>query len=189
MACRLPRAPDLSQFWQRVVEGSNCVSWVPAGPGEVGARGVLADTDRFDAGLFGLSAAQAARLDPQHRVFLELCWHALEDAGVDPFRSTQAIALYAACSPAVRPDPGLGSASLADEYQQMLGSSPDFLATRVSHRLDLKGESVVVQTGCSSSLVAVHLACQSLIAGHSDLALAGGVSIAPDQARGYRHQE
>ena len=187
MACRLPRARNLAELWERVRAGDDCVSRLPERPGEVGARGVLEDADRFDAALFGFSARDAAALDPQHRVFLELCWHALEDAGVDASRTAAAIALYAGCAPS--PAAADGGGSLADEYQQMLSNAPDFLATRVSHRLDLKGESIVVQTGCSSSLVAVHLAVQSVISGQSDMALAGGVSITPDQRFGYRHQE
>jgi phthiocerol/phenolphthiocerol synthesis type-I polyketide synthase E len=186
LACRAPAARDAAQLWSRILAGNSSLSEVQGVDGEVNVRGVLADADCFDAGLFGISDREASQLDRQHRVFLELCWHALEDAGIDPFRADGAISVYASCSPPAPRDPTAGS--LAAQYDALMASEPDFLAARVSHTLDLRGESIVVQTGCSSSLVAVHLACASLLAGASDVALAGGVTIAPDQTRGYRYQ-
>jgi acyl transferase domain-containing protein len=187
MSCRVPGASTLEEFWQQILTGACCISDLPAKAGEVGARGVLADVDRFDADLFRFTHSDAAALDPQHRVFLELCWHALEDAGIDPFRTDEHIAVYASSAPPAQ-GPTDGT-TLSDEYHRTLSTLPDFVATRVSHRLDLKGESVVVQTACSSSLVAVHMACQSLLTGQCDAALAGGISIAGDQSRGYAYEE
>ncbi|MGW4210339.1 beta-ketoacyl synthase N-terminal-like domain-containing protein [Lentzea sp. NPDC004789] len=191
MAGRFPGAADVGEFWRACVEGAQCTShWdgPRAAAGQVLAGGLLADQDMFDAAAFGVTPAEAELLDPQHRVFLELCWRALDDAAV-PAGGDELVSVYAAAAPSrYRP-----ARSARDDpratYQQMIANGPDYLATRVSYLLDLRGEAVNVQTACSSSLVAVHLACQSLRTGASDVALAGGVSIDPDQHEGYFHQE
>jgi phthiocerol/phenolphthiocerol synthesis type-I polyketide synthase E len=188
MAARIPQAPDLATMWRNVLAGESCIATLEARDGEVPARGVLGDVDRFDAALFGYRREEAAAMDPQHRVFLELCWHALEDAGLDPFRTDETVSAYVACGPEVAM-PTAPHASLADTYQAHIAAASDLLAGRVAHTLDLKGESLVVQTGCSSSLVAVHLACQSLLTGSSAVALAGGVAISADERRGYVMQQ
>src|SRR5437764_1285080 len=160
--------------------------------GYVKAKGVLPDADLFDAGFFGFSPREAEILDPQHRVLLECAWHALESAGCDPRGFPGRIGVFAGTS--------LNSYLLfnlmanaravdsAGSYQTLIASDKDFLATRVSYKLDLRGPSVTVQTACSTSLTAVHLACQSLLDGDCDIALAGGVSVRVPLAGGYRYE-
>ncbi|WP_035305100.1 type I polyketide synthase [Actinokineospora inagensis] len=188
MAGRFPGASDVTGFWRACVAGTSKVStWdgPRRGAGQVLAGGLLSDPDLFDANAFGVTPAEAELLDPQHRVFLEVCWLALDDAAI----RDDLVSVYAAAAPSrYAPVPGARD-DLNARYQQMIANAPDYLATRVSYLLDLRGEAVNVQTACSSSLVAVHLAVQSLRAGTSDAALAGGVSIDPDQHLGYVHQE
>jgi phthiocerol/phenolphthiocerol synthesis type-I polyketide synthase E len=188
MAGRFPGVADVVQFWQACVDGAPHVStWDGPrhGDGHVLAGGLLGDPDLFDAAAFGITPVEAELLDPQHRVFLELCWLALDDAAV----RDELVSVYASAAPSrYRPTPGARD-DLNARYQRMIANAPDYLATRVSYLLDLRGEAVNVQTACSSSLVAVHLACQSLRTGATDVALAGGVSIDPDQYLGYFHQE
>jgi phthiocerol/phenolphthiocerol synthesis type-I polyketide synthase E len=186
LAIRVPGAADASAFWRLVERGEVCIDQFDATDAEIGARGVLADADSFDAALFRFTDAEAQRLDRQHRVFLELCWSALEDAAIDPARTDGSIAVYASCASSSQDQRPTDESSA--QYQAMVETSPDFLAARVSHTLDLRGESIVVQTACSSSLVAVHLACMSLRAGQSRFALAGGITIDTDQTRGYRYE-
>ncbi|MFJ8299068.1 SDR family NAD(P)-dependent oxidoreductase [Streptomyces sp. NPDC094447] len=188
MAGRFPGADDVDALWQLSVEGRSGVAQVDdRRPGIVPARGVVRDTDRFDAGFFGIPPHEARAMDPQQRMLLEVAQHAFDDAGVDTTRAG-AVAVYAACAPGpvVPADTG---ASLAERYELDLATAAEFAATRLSYRLGLRGESITVQTGCSSSLVAVHLACQSLLGGLSDMALAGGVSFAADQNSGYPTEE
>ncbi|MDP3379274.1 MAG: type I polyketide synthase, partial [Brevundimonas sp.] len=148
----------------------------------------------FDADFFGFSPKEAAILDPQHRQFMEVAWEALENAGHPPENFKGAIGVYAGC--------GMGSyfyfnlcsnPDLVDQTGMFLlrhtGNDKDFLATRVSHILDLKGPSINVQTACSTSLVAVHYAAQALLNGECDMALAGGVTIELPHARGYLYTE
>ncbi|GAA3386935.1 SDR family NAD(P)-dependent oxidoreductase [Streptomyces roseoviridis] len=191
MAGRFPRSADIDEFWAHCVAGDDCVSrWDTHSEegGRVAASGLLEDADAFDAEFFGVSPAEAELLDPQHRVFLELAWQALESAAVVP-GGEEVVSVYAASAPS-RYRPALsGPGSENERYQRMIANSPDFLATRVAYLLDLHGEAVNVQTGCSSSLVAVHLAAQSLRSGLTDVALAGGVSLDPDQHGGYVYQE
>ncbi|HEU0052800.1 MAG TPA: type I polyketide synthase, partial [Longimicrobium sp.] len=161
-------------------------------PAFVPAHGVLADALAFDAPFFGVSQREAQVMDPQHRVFLECACAALEDAGIDPARFAGAIGVYAGSgfSPhlaQVLADPEL--AALVPRALAVLGGDKDFLTTRVSYKLGLRGPSVAVQTACSTSLVAVHLACQSLLNRECDAALAGGVTIWPNQVSGYLYQE
>lgn len=191
---RFPRSPDLDAFWNNIADGTVCITELPGKkvPGIVNFRGVLAGIDLFDGDFFSIPAGECAILDPQHRLLLECAWHALEDAGIDPASAGDDISVYAAGAPSSYLAPGeMESAglSLADRYQLMLANSTDFLATRVSYRLNLSGESMTVQTGCSSSLVAVHMACQALLSGQARVAIAGGVTIACDQSSGYLYQE
>ena len=182
-AGRFPGAPDVGTFWKRTIAGIVDIrSTGDSRPGVVARRGVVDGIDRFDAAFFGVPDREAQLIDPQQRVLLEVAQHALDDAGIDPSRQRGVVAVYAACGPS---ELAVASASLSEEYERNLASAPDFAATRISYRLGLRGESITVQTGCSSSLVAVHLACQSLLSGQSDIVLAGGVSFVLDQERGY----
>jgi acyl transferase domain-containing protein/thioesterase domain-containing protein/acyl carrier protein len=204
MAVRLPDAPTPQDFWRNLAGGLESVrqfrdeQLLAAGvplrqlkdPRYVKAGVVLDGFDEFDAEFFGFSPKEAAIMDPQHRQFLECAWEALEDAAHPPKSFPGPIGVFAGC--------GMGSyfamnvlrnRQLLDEVGLFLlrhtGNDKDFLATRLSYALDLHGPSVNVQTACSTSLVAIHLACQSLLSGESDMALAGGVTIDLPHRRGY----
>ncbi|MEM9491705.1 MAG: polyketide synthase, partial [Myxococcota bacterium] len=206
MACRFPDAPDTAQYWANLRAGREAVQFftddelVAAGvardqldqPGFVRAGVMLDDIDRFDAAFFGISPRQAQILDPQHRLFLETAWTALESAGVAPGRSAGRIGVFAGggvssyflrnllVQPRLMATVGAGAVRHANRI--------DNLATRVAYHLDLDGAALTVQTCCSSGLVAVHLACQSVLGRESDLALAGAVNVNAGQGHGYRHQ-
>ncbi|WP_240120945.1 SDR family NAD(P)-dependent oxidoreductase [Streptomyces sp. MUM 2J] len=189
MAVRAPKAPDLESFWEMCVRGEDgTTTWSRSAtePTRVPTAGLLSDVDLFDAASFGLSPAEAEVLDPQHRVFLELCWDALDGSGVVP-TSDLPTGVYASAAPSSYLVPQ--GSSEAAKYQVLTGNAPDFLATRVSYLLNLEGEAVNVQTGCSSSLVAVHLAVESLLSGNIDVALAGGVTVNLGLADGYVFEE
>jgi amino acid adenylation domain-containing protein len=206
LAGRFPGADSVEQFWTNLCEGRESITFfkdeeVPGAPPPdsglkfVKARGVLERCEWFDAALFGYGPREAELMDPQHRVFLETAWEALESAACDPARFDGAIGVFAACSL----NTYLLYNALADRasveefarafqvggYQTLMGNDKDYVATRVAYKLNLRGPSMTVQTACSSSLVAVCEACQSLAAGACDVALAGGVSISFPQQRGY----
>jgi phthiocerol/phenolphthiocerol synthesis type-I polyketide synthase E len=205
MSGRFPGAADVEAFWRNLCAGVESVqrlereALLAAGVDAslldsdryVPARALLADIDQFDAAFFGYAPAEAASIDPQHRLFLECAWEAFEDAGRAPERAG-VVGVYAGSSAngylaQVLHNPGLVQSPA--ELALLLGSDKDFLTTRVSYKLDLTGPSVAVQTACSTSLVAVHLACQALLNGECDLALAGGASIGVPQQVGYLYQE
>ena len=212
MAGRFPGARSVDEFWENQLNGVESISHfsveeleipnaaaVACDPSYVRARSVLNDVDLFDAEFFGIHPREAELMDPQHRIFLECCWHALEDAGYDPAYCSGEIGVYAGCSPPtyflsrICPRPGFigsftGGYQVAN-YQEMLGSSLDFLSTRVSYKLNLRGPSFTLQAGCSTSLLAVTQACQSLLTYQCDMALAGGVSITFPQKRGSFYQD
>ena len=208
MAAHLPGAADAGEFWRNLCAGVESIRHLDedallaagesparmARPNYVPAAAPLDGFERFDAEFFGFSPKEAAILDPQHRQFLEVAWEALEDAGHPPERFGGRIGVWAGC--------GMGSyfyfnicsnRDLVDQTGMFLlrhtGNDKDFLATRVSHILDLKGPSINVQTACSTSLVAVHYAAQALLSGECDMALAGGVTIELPQGRGYLFEE
>ncbi|MFD8320589.1 type I polyketide synthase [Kitasatospora purpeofusca] len=199
MAGSFPGAPDLDRFWSVVRAGRRTVRTEPVpGPGAAGsapgtptaptgpaapaavlAGGVLDGAELFDAAFFGYSPREAELLDPQQRVFLECAWTALEGAGYGSPVGRPVTGVYAGASLStylirhLLPDPGL--AELREE--QLLGNMTDTLATRVAYHLDLSGPALSVQTACSTSLVAIHLACQALLAGDCEIAVAGGASV------------
>ncbi|CAL9553974.1 amino acid adenylation domain-containing protein [Streptomyces sp. enrichment culture] len=207
MAGRFPDADDLEEFWQNLVTGHHSVvrptraELLAAGvpereidqPGYVRARSGLRDIRSFDAEFFGYSPREARTMDPQHRVFLECAWHALEDAHCDPAAYDGDIGIYAGAGQNDYAQehvlPSLGEADLATRYQVMINNQANYLCTKVAYKLGLTGPAVTVQTACSTSLVAVHQACTALLAGDCDVALAGGVSIGKVRAEGYVHQE
>ena len=153
---------------------------------------MLQDVELFDAAFFGLSPREAEIIDPQHRVFLEAAWEALESAGYAPGVTARNVGVYAGASlntyliASLLTNPDVMMA--AGGYQAMLGNDKDFLATRVSYKLNLRGPGVTIQTACSTSLVAVQLACQTLLARECDMALAGGVSINVPRVTGYLYE-
>jgi acyl transferase domain-containing protein len=206
MACRFPGARDAESFWQNLRHGVESVSRLsddellrmgvdPAllrRPNYVRAAQVVEDMDRFDAGFFGYNAIEARLIDPQQRLFLECCWHALEDAGCDPARTRERIGVYAGSKTNtylyhLASNPEL--LRTIDFLQLVLTGDQALLSTRISYKLGLRGPSYAVQTACSSSLVAVHLACQSLLIDECRTALAGGVAIMVPDRVGYLYEE
>jgi acyl transferase domain-containing protein len=202
---RFPKARNLDEFWRNIRDGVECVSFfseadlIDAGmdpaamgePGFVNAGAVLEDLDRFDALFFGYSPRDAEIMDPQQRVFLETAHHALEDAAYDPSTYDGLIGVFAGSSMSsylldLYAHPGL-SAQL-DDFQVAVGNEKDHLATQVSYKLNLRGPSMAIQTACSTSLVAVCMACQSLLTYQCDMALAGGVSVDASTNKGYYYQ-
>ena len=208
-ALRAPGCSDVEQFWQRLLEGFEGIrrferdeldATVPRElverPNFVAARGVLEDAARFDAAFFGVPKSEALLLDPQQRLLLELAWTALEDAAVDPqtlAAAGQRVGVYAGTANnsyavalrAAEPE----RVAASGEFALMLASEKDYAATRIAHRLDLRGPAVSVHTACSTGLVAIAEAVQALRAGRCELALAGGASVLVPQAAGYLHVE
>ena len=189
MSGRFPKSGDLDSFWRNLVSGEDCISEVPAGrwsirrhydprprtPGKTDCRwmGMLEEVDRFDPLFFSIPPVEADWMDPQQRVFLEGCWHCLEDAGIRPSSlAGSRCGVFVGCSEG---DYGKGSDRL--NAQALMGGALSILAGRISYLLDLQGPCVAIDTACSSSLVAIAQACDSLVLGHCDAALAGGVCI------------
>lgn len=208
MAGRFPGARDVTELWDLVASGRSALTrrtreelieaGAPVhlidGDGFVGVAGTIDEFDCFDAAFFGIGPRDAAVMDPQHRVFLECCWEALESAGYAPEGFRGAIGVFGGCGfDGYLSNNLLSDAALVDSMGMFAlrhtGNDKDFLCTGVSYRLGLDGPSVSVQTACSTSLVAVHLAAQSLLSGECDLALAGGVSIEVPHGVGYRWRE
>ena len=205
MAGRFPGAADLESYWRNLCQGVTSLrrfsddELVAAGfdphlvadPNFVPAAGVIDGADQFDAALFGYSPRDAALMDPQQRWFLQCSWEAFESAGYDPQRYAGLIGVYGGATTSsyryqldahpelTRPGDGMAIA---------LGNDLCFLTTRVSHRLDLRGPSCPVQTACSTSLVAIHLACQALLNAECDMAIAGAASIRVPLQHGYLYQ-
>ncbi|HKH46546.1 MAG TPA: condensation domain-containing protein [Thermoanaerobaculia bacterium] len=206
LAGRYPGARTIDELWRNLQGGVESIShFTPeelaagvdprllADPRYVRAKGVLPDADLFDAAFFGFTPREAEQMDPQHRVFLECAWEALEDAGCDPQRLGGRVGVYAGSGASAylisNLLPHRELAEKAGVLQLLLLNDRDFLATRTSYKLGLMGPSVAVQSACSTSLVAIHLACQALLTGECDLALTGGVSISTPLANGYLYQE
>ncbi|HVR10050.1 MAG TPA: beta-ketoacyl synthase N-terminal-like domain-containing protein, partial [Thermoanaerobaculia bacterium] len=199
MSGRFPGAPDLARFWENLRAGVESVSrftteeLAQAGvdavtlrdPNYVRARAVLADVDLFDAAFFGYTPRDAQTMDPQHRIFLELAWEALEDAGYCGDTGRGVTGVYAGASQSTHSLATVGGEGAASDAPELMQHDPSSLPTRVSYKLDLKGPSLFVATACSTSLVAVHMACQSLRWGEVDMALAGGISATLPQVTGY----
>ncbi|MFD7663699.1 beta-ketoacyl synthase N-terminal-like domain-containing protein [Streptomyces sp. NPDC059788] len=206
MAGRFPDAPDLDRFWSNLVRGHESIREVsaadylaaggdPAGlddPYLVRKASVVDGIELFDADFFGYRPTEADLLDPQHRLFLECCHHALEHAGHDPDRFEGLTGVYAGAGQSkyflshVHPRLA-GEALSVNWFSAGLSNDPGAFATRAAYELNLTGPAVSVQTACSTSLVAVHLACQDLINYRCDAALAGGASLNPLAKQGYRY--
>ncbi len=207
LAGRFPGAPDVDTFWSNLRAGVESITRLDAdqlaaagvspetaaAPGFVPAGGTFAGVPEFDAGLFGFSPHDAAVLDPQHRHFLECSWTALEHAGHRPDAFDGVIGVFAGSGV----NSYLWTNVLANAEARSTGifllrhtgNDKDFLPKRVSYCLGLTGPSVAIQTACSTSLVAIHAACQSLLLGECDMALAGGVTIELPNGAGYLYEE
>jgi acyl transferase domain-containing protein len=204
MSGRFPGARNIPALWENLVSGAESVVTLSAAdlrgagvpesllddPHYVPRKGVTEGVDLFDAAFFSYSPREAEAIDPQQRIMLECAWSALEDAGYDPHRCPPATGVFAGCNMNTYLLFNLAHSEAALDNVHALGiaSEKDFLATRVSHKLNLRGPSLSVQCACSTSLVCVHLACQSLLSGESEMALAGGVSVTFPQA-GYFYEE
>jgi acyl transferase domain-containing protein len=208
MAGRFPGARNVREFWQNLVAGKETISFFspdelepattePAearnDPHYVRARGVLEGAENFDAAFFGINPREATLMDPQHRVFMETAWEAFENAGYDPLAYSGPVGVFAGMAnnsyfPAVIA-PRQSADNPAASLQTMLGNEKDYLATRTSYKLNLRGPSLNIQTACSTSLVAVAQAYQSLQGYQCDMAIAGGVSVTSPQKRGYLYHE
>ncbi|HEX6373718.1 MAG TPA: amino acid adenylation domain-containing protein [Longimicrobium sp.] len=205
MAGRFPGAPDVPAFWRNLRDGRESITLftdeelLAAGvdpallgdPRFVRAAGVLEGIDRFDAGFFGFNALDATVLDPQQRLFLECAWEALEHAGHVPGDGVQ-VGVYAGVSRSgyhalLQADGELEE--LAGRFALHLANDKDSLTTRAAYKLGLEGPAVTVQSACSTSLVAVHMACRSLLGGECDLALAGAAAVRVPQTTGYVYEE
>ena len=208
MAGKYPKANSIKEFWQNLVDGVESISFftddelefIPNGNLNselkfIRARGILEDADKFDAEFFGFNPREAAIMDPQHRLFLECAWNALEDAGYCPDNYKGAIGIFAGSSLNTylmynvlkdrEATEEMANAYQIADYTTLTGNDNAFLTTKVAYKLGLRGPAINVQTACSTSLVAVGQAYQSLISGQSDMVLAGGVSITFPQKRGY----
>ncbi|MFE0593882.1 type I polyketide synthase, partial [Micromonospora echinospora] len=208
LAARLPGAADVHEFWRNLVDGVESVTTFTReeqlargatveevdDPGWVHKAPVLEAFDEFDAGLFGMTARETELTDPQHRIFLESCYTALQDAGYDPARYDGTIGVYAGTGGNlylqrhVSQNKRVGGA-VHSTVSVATGNSPNYVATNVSYRLDLRGPSLTVHTACSTSLVAFHLACESLRNGECDTALAGGVNVELPHGVGFLGME
>ena len=214
MACRFPGASNLEEYWQNLVSGKEGLKFftdeelaefdpdyenLRKNPDYVKVRGILNDIDKFDAPFFGMTPKEAAGTDPQHRVWLETAWHALENAGCDPLSYRGAIGVFAGGTMSsyllnnILRDPkrmeGFLHPGFADGTQIMIGNDISYLSSKTAYHFNLRGPALYVQTACSTSLVTVIQACQSLYSYESDICLAGGVCISVPQEKGYIYQE
>ncbi len=206
MAGRFPGANTVEQFWRNLCEGRDSITdfadadldpslptSLTSDPDYVKSRGVIDGVEMFDAAFFGISPREADLMDPQQRVFMELCWECLERGGVAPDATTVPVGVFAGMNNATyfqrhvssRPD----LVENVGEFPVMLANEKDYVTTRVAYRLNLTGPAVSVNTACSTSLVAIGQAFASLRAGQCDMALAGGVSITCPPRSGYLYQD
>ncbi|MEO0366666.1 MAG: type I polyketide synthase, partial [Pseudomonadota bacterium] len=205
MAGRLPGADSINDFWQMIVKGREGITFFPpdaldpsidpalrANPNYVPAKGVVKDADCFDAQFFGISPMEARVMDPQQRLSLEVCWHALEDAAVTSESFDGLIGVYAGSNWNRYRTTNLAGTETEARYgafNTSLANEQEFLATRIAYKLDLRGPAITVSSACSTSLVAIAEACKALFAFDCDLALAGGASISTPLNAGYLYQE
>lgn len=206
MAGRFPGASDVETFWDNLLAGRDSItvfddSTLDAGvsealradPDYVRARGVIDGVEDFDAAFFGINPKEAELMDPQQRLFLEICWECLERGGYAPDRCEKPVGVFGGMYNATyfqrhlstRPD----LIDAVGAFQVMLGNEKDYITTRVAHRLNLRGPAVSIHTACSTSLVAVHQAVRALRGGECSMALAGGVAITCPPRSGYLYQE
>lgn len=208
MACRFPGANDLNSFWNNLCEGIESISFfeeklasfaVTNETDYIWAGSLIENIEFFDADFFNYNARDAEITDPQHRIFLECSWEALEDGGCDPYNYKGLIGVYAGAGlnsylinnvlPSCQDMLSKNFLGSMINLKIMIGNDKDYLPTQVSYKFNLRGPSVNIQTACSTSLVAVHSACQSILNGECDMALAGAASIIVPQKSGYSYQE
>jgi phthiocerol/phenolphthiocerol synthesis type-I polyketide synthase E len=212
MAGKFPGADSVSEFWDNLRRGEESIVTLSeedlraAGIGDkalansayVRRAALLNGVEEFDAAFFGFTPQAARTMDPQHRLFLQTAWHALEDAGYDPADIDGSVGVYGTSTTSgyllhnlmSQQDPNviIGQGVTFEMVNLSLQNDKDYLATRVAHQFNFRGPALSVQTACSSSLVAVHLACQSILNGECDMALAGGASLRIPHHVGYWHE-
>ncbi|WP_424097233.1 SDR family NAD(P)-dependent oxidoreductase [Moorena producens] len=207
MSGRFPGAKNIEEFWDNLKNGVESISYLSDqqlgesgvgtdllnNPNYVKVNGLISDIDLFDANFFNYSPREAKTIDPQQRLFLESAWEAIESSGYNPETYDGSIGVYAGGAMPTYLMSHLDDQSFIvlsnRSFEQMIGNDKDYLATRAAYKLNLTGPAINVQTACSTSLVAVHLACKSLLNGECNMALAGGVSIQIPQEVGYLYQE
>ena len=206
MTGRFPGAVDVETLWRNLCDGRDTVTHfgaheidasVPASlrrdPAYVPARGIIDDVELFDAAFFGISPKEAELMDPQQRIFLELCWECMERAGHVPDATTHPVGVFAGMyNASYYQNNVLAHPDLIEKlgaFQVMLDNEKDYIATRVAHKLNLTGPAISVHTACSTSLVAICQALESLRSGACDMALAGGIAITCPVRSGYLYQE
>jgi tyrocidine synthetase-3 len=206
IACIFPGAADFHEFWENLQKGIDSISFFTdeellaegekaqtfENPNYIKARGMITGAEYFDSSFFGYTPVEAQIMDPQARIFLQCIWHALEDAGYDPFSYNQPIGLYAGASPNLQWEALASFSSLSRGFNGFMVAQladKDFMCTHISYKLNLKGPSISIQTACSTSLVAIHNAVQGLLLGECHMALAGGVSITYPSKQGYLYQQ
>jgi FkbH-like protein len=206
MAGHFPGAKNIDEYWDNIKNGVESISYFTYddllnkgvhkdlldNPNYVYANGVCEDSDKFDSAFFGFTPKEADFMDPQHRLLLETCYEALEHSGYSSENYEGDISVFAGAGPNnyllknLIQHPEL--LRTIGEFQTVINNDKDYLTTRVSYKLNLTGPSVDIQTACSTSLVAIHFACQSLLNHESDMALSGGVFIQTPRGMGYMHQ-
>lgn len=214
MSGRFPGAKNLDEFWSNLVNGVEGLRHLTEDelrsveihydeykkdPDYVAATGLLDDVDMFDASFFGIKPVEARTLDPQQRLWFETAWETLENGGYDPKQFGGKIGVFAGSFmnsyvfynllPDRETIEDFVRLQAPESFMHMINNERDYMPTRTAYLFDLKGPAINVQTACSTSLVAVSLACRSILSGESDMALAGGVAIFLPQERGYFYQE
>ncbi|TCP54572.1 amino acid adenylation domain-containing protein [Tumebacillus sp. BK434] len=207
LAGRFPGANDVQEFWENLRDGVESITHFTEeeliaeghdpqmlqAPNYVKAAAVLENIEWFDADFFGINPREAEIMDPQHRIFLETAWQALESAGYDSEAYDGSISVYAGTGLShyllFNLLPNQEVLASVGQMPVLIGNGTDHLAARVAYKLNLKGASLGVSTACSTALVSIHMACQSLLNGECDMAMAGGVSVAVPQKNGYFHVE
>ncbi|MCW8824212.1 MAG: type I polyketide synthase, partial [Ignavibacteriaceae bacterium] len=200
MSCRFPGADNIDSFWNNLANGVESIthftdeelrqSGIPDSsinnPNYVKAAPIISNPGMFDASFFGFTPMEAKTMDPQHRILLECAYEALEHSGYNSENSSGRIGVFTGSAMNTYFMNQILRSKFVDEYiPTLIGNDKDFLSTRISYKLNLKGPSINVQTACSTSLVAVHLACQSLLSEESDMAIAGAVSVKAPHKAGY----
>lgn len=206
MSCRLPGANNISEFWKNLENGVESISTFTdeelraAGiseelinsPNYIKRKGIIGGAEYFDASFFNITPRDAEIMDPQHRIFLECAWHALEDGGYDPDNTSQKIGVFGGSgtnwhlssvynNEAVK--------SYASGTSMVTANDKDYLATRVSYMLNLTGPSLTMQSACSTSMSAIVMGVGSLLSQQCDMVLAGGSTIELPEKKGYLYQE
>jgi amino acid adenylation domain-containing protein len=214
MACRFPGANNVEEYWSNLLNGKESITRfsdaelskseyrfdeIKDNPAYVRARGILENIDKFDAEFFGMTPREAAMTDPQHRIWLETAWQAFENAGCDPMKYTGAIGVFTGgcintylLNNVLRDPVRLENyirLRLTDSLQIMTGNDAGYIPTKTAFKFNLRGPAINIQTACSTSLVAISEACQSLISFKSDICLAGAICIQVPQETGYIYEE